>query len=118
MASFDPLHQFSSRQPGSILGKLEHVDPRTVWAHEAQHFTPWLATQGDRLSEALGIDLELSGSEYPVGEFSLDLIGRDLTHDAPLTNPKVSRATSLEDVSEGGVTEEALHYSRQPLQAM
>ena len=84
MASFDPLDQFPPRQPRPALGTLEDVEPRTIWAHEAQHFTPWLATQGDRLSDALGIDLELSGSEYPVGGFSLDLIGRDLTHDAPL----------------------------------
>jgi hypothetical protein len=38
----------------------------------------------DRLSEVLGIDLVLDGAEHPIGGFSLDLVGKDLTHDAVL----------------------------------
>lgn len=64
------------------LGRLESVPLRDVWTHEAHHFTPWLLGQADRLSEALGMDLELTAAEHPVGGFSLDLIGRDLSHDA------------------------------------
>lgn len=64
------------------LGRLERVPLREVWAHEAQDFTPWLLGQADRLSEVLGIDLELEAAEHPVGGFSLDLIGRDVNHDA------------------------------------
>jgi Domain of unknown function (DUF4268) len=66
------------------LGKLEHVDPRTVWPHEAHDFTPWLLANADRLSEALGIDLELEAAEHAVGGYALDLFGRDITNDAPL----------------------------------
>jgi hypothetical protein len=66
------------------LGKLEHVDPRTVWLHEAHDFTPWLLANADRLSEALGIDLELEAAEHAVGGYSLDLVGRDITNDAVL----------------------------------
>jgi hypothetical protein len=66
------------------LGKLEHVDPRTVWVHEAQDFTPWLLANADRLSEALAIDLELEAAEHAVGGYSLDLVGRDITNDAVL----------------------------------
>jgi hypothetical protein len=68
------------------LGKLERMDPRLVWKHEAHNFTPWLALNADRLAEALGIDLEIldDGVEHPVGGFSLDLLGRDITHDKPL----------------------------------
>ncbi|MCO8127266.1 DUF4268 domain-containing protein [Acidimicrobiia bacterium EGI L10123] len=66
------------------LGRLEPVDPRAVWQSEARDFTPWLLANGDRLADALGIDLELSGAEHPVGGFSLDLIGHDLTNDAVL----------------------------------
>src|SRR4051812_4348690 len=66
------------------LGKLEIVDPRTVFAHEAHHLTPWLLANPDRLAEALGIDLELEAAEHPVGGFKLDLVGRDLTNDAVL----------------------------------
>jgi hypothetical protein len=66
------------------LGRLEPVIPRAVWANEAYDFTPWLLGNADRLAEALGIDLELTASEHPVGGFSLDLIGRDLTNDCVL----------------------------------
>lgn len=66
------------------LGKLEQVDPRTIWTHEAHDFTPWLLANADRLSEALGIDLELEAAEHAVGGYSLDLVGRDITNDAVL----------------------------------
>jgi len=80
----DPLKPPSNQGSSPALSRLVAVDPRSIWAHEAHQFTPWLAAQADRLSEALGIDLELSASEHPVGGYSLDLIGRDLTLDAPL----------------------------------
>lgn len=66
------------------LGKLEQVDPRSLWQHEAHDFTPWLLANADRLSEALGIDLEFEATEHQVGGYSLDLVGRDLTNDAVL----------------------------------
>ena len=66
------------------LGRLERVEVRTVWENEARDFTPWLLDHDDHLAEALGIDLEIEQSEHPVGNFSLDLIGRDLTNDAVL----------------------------------
>jgi hypothetical protein len=53
--------------PGVIdLGKLEPVDPKLVWQHEALEFTPWLLANAERLSEALGIDLELEAAEHRV----------------------------------------------------
>ena len=66
------------------LGRLESIDPRSVWQHEAHDFTPWLLDNADVLAGALGIDLELSAAEHPVGGFNLDLIGRDLTNDCVL----------------------------------
>jgi hypothetical protein len=66
------------------LGRLERVDPRSVWTHEAHDFTPWLLSNSDHLAEILGIELELHRNEEPVGGYSLDLIGRDLTNDAAL----------------------------------
>jgi hypothetical protein len=36
------------------------------------------------LRNALGIDIELSTAEHPIGNYSLDLIGRDVNHDAVL----------------------------------
>jgi hypothetical protein len=66
------------------LGRLERVSPREVWSHEAHDLTPWLLENEDVLADALQIDLELSAAEHPVGSFSLDLIGRDLTNDCVL----------------------------------
>ncbi|MFP5255426.1 MAG: DUF4268 domain-containing protein [Acidimicrobiia bacterium] len=79
-----PENSPSDAMPVSALGHLTRIDPRTVWKHEAHDFTPWLRENADRLADALGIELELSGAEHPVGAFSLDLIGRDISHDKPL----------------------------------
>lgn len=66
------------------LGKLVAVDPRSVWQNEAYDFTPWLLEHADALADVLGIDLELTANEHPVGGFALDLIGKDLTNDCVL----------------------------------
>ena len=60
------------------LSRLSSLDVRDVWPHEAHHFTQWLLQNADVLSDVLGMDLELTQAEKPVGGFSLDLIGKDL----------------------------------------
>ncbi|HEX7060043.1 MAG TPA: hypothetical protein VF176_09355 [Solirubrobacterales bacterium] len=67
------------------LGKLTKVeDIRAIWPHERYDFSKWLLDNDDHLAEVLGIDLELEHQEEPVGDFSLDLIGRDHTNQATL----------------------------------
>lgn len=66
------------------LGRLEFINPRRVWTDEARHFTPWLLQNKDYLEQVLGLDIELEQSEHPIGSFSLDLYGRDVTHGCPL----------------------------------
>jgi hypothetical protein len=73
----------SARQPRG-LGRLKPVELRDVWSHEALELTPWLLENDDVLSEVLGIDLELTASEHPVGPFAVDLLGQDLTNDCVL----------------------------------
>ena len=51
---------------------------RDVWSREATHFTPWLAENIQELGKALGLDLELESREAGVGDFSLDLLAKDL----------------------------------------
>lgn len=62
------------------LGKLERIPLRKAWAHEAGEFTPWLA-QADNLTllaESLGLsELELVGTEHPVGDFKVDILCTD-----------------------------------------
>jgi hypothetical protein len=59
------------------FGRLVDVPARQAWAHEALGFTPWLADNLDRLSEAIGIPLELTGREVGVGRYSADIIARN-----------------------------------------
>lgn len=63
---------------GDHLGRLEPVDVRTVWKHEAHDFTRWMLSAANVLGEALGMELELTEAEHRIGGFSLDLIGTDL----------------------------------------
>ena len=63
------------------LGKLARVDPRTAWNHEALDFTPWLVEHIDLLGEVLGLELEVIDREHAVGDFSVDVLARDLGRD-------------------------------------
>ena len=58
------------------LGRLARIDARDVWTHEAHDFTPWLHANIALLAEALGFDIEATGREVAVGDFSVDVVGR------------------------------------------
>jgi hypothetical protein len=61
------------------LARLEPVDLRIGWPHEAGSFTPWLAHPDNlaMLGDALGLSLELEGTEVNVGPFRADLLCRE-----------------------------------------
>lgn len=61
------------------LGKLQRVDLRSVWEHEARDFSDWLAKEENLalLSEELGIDLEPIGTEESSGRFRVDILARE-----------------------------------------
>ena len=59
------------------FGRLSDLSPRDAWAHEAHTFTPWLAENIDQLSDAVGIPLELTGTEMAVDTFSADIVARN-----------------------------------------
>ena len=58
------------------FGDLKDIDLREAWPHEANDFTPWLAENLHRLSQAIGVDLELEDTEVSVEGFSADILAR------------------------------------------
>ncbi len=79
------------------LGKMQKIkDLRTVWPHEAQDFTKWLAeeTNLQELSDAIGIDITLEERESPVGDFNVDLYAKESN-----TSRKIIIENQLEDTN-------------------
>lgn len=75
------------------LGKLEKVDLRSVWKHEATDFSAWLALREnlDVLAEQLGIEIEPIGTEVSVGRFKIDILAKE-----PNTNEQIIIENQLE----------------------
>lgn len=65
------------------LGKLEKVDLRKVWSHEARDFSAWLAKEENlrELGETIGTELSLLGTEVDVGRYRIDVLALDSNTD-------------------------------------
>lgn len=63
----------------STLGTLKDVSIESVWPGEATDFTPWLAGEENitKLSDALGIELEVQQTEVAVGPYFADILARE-----------------------------------------
>jgi hypothetical protein len=61
----------------SVVGKIERVELREVWRHEAYDLTRWLEENSDVLNDVLGIRLASVERERRAGAFSVDLVGED-----------------------------------------
>ena len=59
------------------FARLTDLPLREAWRNEAGDFTPWLADNIDHLAEAVGMDLELTGTEVAVETFSADILARN-----------------------------------------
>jgi len=61
------------------LSKLNKVELREVWGHEAIDFTNWLARQEnlEALGEEIGIDIKLIKTEADVGRFNVDILAEE-----------------------------------------
>jgi len=61
------------------LGILKKVFIRDVWKYEDGDFTPWLAQAENiaQLAGAIGMELEVTGVEVPVGPFSADILAKN-----------------------------------------
>lgn len=78
------------------FGELSDVRVREAWPHEAINFTPWLADNLSRLSNVVGMDLELIETEslLPTEDdsFSVDIFARDLrTNDTVVIENQIER---------------------------
>jgi len=75
------------------LGKLQKVDLRSVWKHEATDFSAWLVQPEnlDVLAEQLGIEIEPIGTEVSVGRFKIDILAKE-----PNTNEHIIIENQLE----------------------
>lgn len=62
----------------TVFGEIKLVDIREIWANEAIDFTPWLVDNIEHLGQALGMEIEVEEREAGVGDFSLDILGKDL----------------------------------------
>ena len=65
------------------LGNLKRVNLRKKWPDEASDFTPWLAREEnmEKLSLALGLELQVENIEVSVGPYSADILARDVGSD-------------------------------------
>ncbi len=63
----------------TTLARLNRVELREVWEHEALDFTRWLAQQDnlDALSEEIGVDIKLIKTEANVGKYSVDILAEE-----------------------------------------
>lgn len=63
----------------TVLGRLEPVELREVWASESVDFTPWLAREVNIkiLSDTIGLELEVEATEKEVGPFRADILCKD-----------------------------------------
>jgi len=75
------------------LGKIEKVDLRKVWEHEALKFTKWLAKEENivLLAEELDISIENIKPEESAGRYSVDILADEVS-----TNRKVIIENQLE----------------------
>ena len=60
------------------FGTIVEVPLRELWPGEATHFTPWLAENLHLVSEKLGLELELESVESAAGDFSADIVAKDV----------------------------------------
>ena len=61
------------------LGKLNKVELRKVWSHEALDFTPWLAKDINMilLSKELWLDIKIIDTEVSVWSFNVDILAEE-----------------------------------------
>ncbi|AXR79919.1 DUF4268 domain-containing protein [Natrarchaeobaculum sulfurireducens] len=60
------------------IAQIQEHDLRTVWKNEERDFTQWLAKNVELLGSELGLELEDARTEAAVGDFSSDIVAREM----------------------------------------
>ena len=60
-----------------MIEKLQRINLREVWKHEAHDFTQWLEQNIDVLNDVIDLDLSNAEREKAAGTFSVDLVAED-----------------------------------------
>lgn len=60
------------------IAQVQEHDLRTVWANEEYDFTQWLAKNIGLLGSELGIEIEDAQTEESIGDFSSDIVAREM----------------------------------------
>jgi hypothetical protein len=60
-----------------MIGRIERVQLREVWKHEALDFTKWLQENIDVLNDIIDFNLANAEREQSAGNFNVDLIAED-----------------------------------------
>ncbi len=93
------------------IGKIEKVDLRDVWKHEAKDFTTWLASNLEYLQDILDINLELDEVEkkLDLSNYSIDILAADDDGEAVVIENQLERSnhTHLGQILTYSVNQEA-----------
>ncbi|WP_257297860.1 DUF4268 domain-containing protein [Haloarchaeobius sp. FL176] len=60
------------------IGRIRDHDLRSVWENEERDFTRWLTKNIDLLGSELGIEIEDARAEESIGDFSADIVAREM----------------------------------------
>jgi hypothetical protein len=63
---------------GQNVSRIHEHDLRSVWENEERDFTQWLTENIDLLASELGIEIEDARAEEAVGDFSADIVAREM----------------------------------------
>ena len=59
------------------ISRLDYVNIREIWQHEAADFTTWLANNIDYINDKLGFTLNVLETEKQIGSFNVDIYCED-----------------------------------------
>jgi len=60
-----------------MIGKIEAVELREVWPHEAHDLTPWLRDNIDLLSDTISLNISNPEIEQSASSFKVDIVAED-----------------------------------------